>query len=264
MVQGKYGSVSYKSKINKPRAKDQWYVVENTHEPIIDRELWDSVQSMVKERAKPFITGQIGLFARKVRCMNCGYVMRSVKSHGYYYLKCSSRHIANDACIGSFISVDKLEKAVLLELRRLSDEYLDQDELERNVKFNDALQEEKIRVEADITFYQRRIAEYAKGIRELYLDKVKGLLSESDFIEFTKNFTIEKARLEQLATDCQEHLEILEKRMESGDNRRQIIEQYTSIERLDRVIVEELIDYITVGKRAYRTQEIPIEIHWNF
>lgn len=43
MVQGKYGSVSYKTKQNKPRPKDEWYRVEGTHEAIIDRELWDAI-----------------------------------------------------------------------------------------------------------------------------------------------------------------------------------------------------------------------------
>ena len=47
MVQGKYGSVSYKTKQNKPRPKNEWYIVEGTHEPIIDRELWDRVQSLI-------------------------------------------------------------------------------------------------------------------------------------------------------------------------------------------------------------------------
>ena len=44
--------------------------VEGTHEPIIDHELWDRVQSMVAEKAKPFTAGTIGLFSRKARCMN--------------------------------------------------------------------------------------------------------------------------------------------------------------------------------------------------
>ena len=82
MVQGKYGSVSYKTKQNKPRPKDEWYRVEGTHEPIIDRELWDRVQALVAQKAKPFTVGTIGLFARKARCMNCGYTMRSSKNHG--------------------------------------------------------------------------------------------------------------------------------------------------------------------------------------
>ena len=36
MVQGKYGSVSYKTKQNRPRPKETWYRKENTHEAIID------------------------------------------------------------------------------------------------------------------------------------------------------------------------------------------------------------------------------------
>ena len=41
MVQGKYGSVSYKTKQNRPRPKETWYRKENTHEAIIDQELWN-------------------------------------------------------------------------------------------------------------------------------------------------------------------------------------------------------------------------------
>ena len=38
MVQGKYGSVSYKTKQNKPRPKEEWIRTEGTHEPIIEQE----------------------------------------------------------------------------------------------------------------------------------------------------------------------------------------------------------------------------------
>ena len=46
MVQGKYGSVSYKTKQNRPRPKETWYRKENTHEAIIDQKLWNTVQRM--------------------------------------------------------------------------------------------------------------------------------------------------------------------------------------------------------------------------
>ena len=121
MVQGKYGSISYKTKQNKPRPKEEWFIVKGTHDPIIDRELWDKVQTMVQERAKPFVVGTIGLFAGKVKCMHCGYTMRSSKCHGKHYLGCSNRHVSKDSCIGSFISVERLEKAVIDELKKMSD-----------------------------------------------------------------------------------------------------------------------------------------------
>ncbi len=264
MVQGKYGSVSYKTKQNKPRPKDQWYKVEGTHEPIIDRELWDRVQALVNQKAKPFTVGTIGLFARKARCANCGYTMRSSKTHDKHYLQCSNRHVAKDTCIGSFIAVEKLEQAVIAELNRLAAEYLDKDELEQKIEFSNNLKDQKAKMEHDIAAYQKKIAEFSKGIRELYLDKVKGIISESDYVEFSKDFTTEKERLEKVVIDGQKQLTEIEKKMQAGDNRRQIIEQYTNLEHLNREMVETLIDYISVDKRTPGTREVPIEIHWNF
>ena len=44
MVQGKQKVISYKvhEKVSPP--KEEWFVVENTHEPIIDRETFDKAQ----------------------------------------------------------------------------------------------------------------------------------------------------------------------------------------------------------------------------
>lgn len=120
MVQGKYGSVSYKTKQNRPRPQEQWYVVEGTHEPIIDRELWDKVQALLAQKTRPFHTGTIGLFAGKTRCMDCGCMMRSSTSRGKHYLRCSTRYISKNACAGAFISVDRLEQMVLGELSQLT------------------------------------------------------------------------------------------------------------------------------------------------
>lgn len=264
MVQGKYGSVSYKTKQNKPRPKSEWYVVEGTHEPIIDRALWDRVQALIAQRAKPFDVGTIGLFARKARCANCGYIMRSSKNRGRRYLQCSNRHVARDACIGSFISVDKLEQAVISELNRLSQEYLDKDYLERNLELCGNLQEQKARIKSDLAIYEKKIAEYVKGIKDLYMDKVKGLISESDFRDLSKDFTTGKERLERVVIDGQKWLAEIDKKIEADGNPYELIEQYINLEHLSREIVEALIDYISIGKRIPGTKNVPVEIHWNF
>jgi len=268
MVQGKYGSVSYKTKQCKPRPKNQWYIVEGTHEAIIDRELWERVQEILREKARPFSDGTIGLFARKARCANCGYTMRSSKSApqrgSKHYLKCSNRHVAKDACIGSFISVDKLEKIVINELNRFAAEYLDKDELEQNIEFSNNLLGQKRRLLADIATYEKKVKEYSRGIRELYLDKVKGVLSENDFLEMSEEFTSERTRFENAIAEGQKKLVEIEEKIEKGDNRRELIEQYTNLEHLTREMVETLIEYVSVGKRIPGTKDVPVEIHWNF
>ena len=150
------------------------------------------------------------------------------------------------------------------ELNRLSAEYLDKDELEQNVQFNNDLRGQKEALEKGIAAYQKKIAEYTKGIRELYLDKVKGILSELDYLDLSKDFSTQKERLEKLVIDTQKQLDVIERKMLIGDNRRQLIEQYTNLEHLDRETVEKLIDYVLVGKKDPVTKEVPIEIHWNF
>ncbi len=264
MVQGKYGSVSYKTKQNKPRPQNEWFRVEGTHEAIIDRSLWNRVQSMIAQRAKPFDCGTVGLFARKAICANCGYTMRSSKNHGRHYLQCSNRHVAKDACIGSFISVEKLERMVIDELNRLAAAYLDKDELERNIEFCETLQGQKKQLLDTLSAYEKRIAEYTKGLRDLYMDKVKGLLNDSDFSALSKEFSSEKSRLERILLDGQRQLAELEDRIAVGDNRKSLVERYVNLEHLTREIVEILIDHITVGKRVPGTRDVPIEIHWNF
>ena len=150
------------------------------------------------------------------------------------------------------------------ELNRLAAEYLDKDELEQNIEFSNNLQEQKTRLLSDIAVYEKKIAEYSKGIRELYMDKVKGLISESDYMEMSKEFTADRDRLERVTADGQKQLSEIEEKIAAGDNRRELIEQYTNLEHLTREIVETLIDYISVGKRIPGTRDVPIEIHWNF
>ena len=265
MVQGKYESESYKTRINRPRPKDQWIIVKGTHEPIIDADLWNRVENLLKQKAKPFKIGKIGIFARKARCKSCGYILRTCKqTDGRYYLQCPNRHVAKDACVGCFISVIRLERYVLDELKRLSAQYLDKDELERKVEFQSALIEQKGSLLNEIALHKKRSEQYSKGIQDLYLDKVNGIVSESDYVEMSLIFTENRERSRQRITECQTKLEALESRIDAGDNRRHIIEQYTNLEQLNREIVDKLIDFIVVDKRIPGTREVPIEIHWNF
>lgn len=264
MVQGRYGSVSYKTKQNKPRPKSQWYIVEGTHEPIIERELWDRVQALIAQKAKPFVTGKIGLFAGKARCAGCGYVMRSSKSKGKNYLKCTNRYISKDACAGAFISVERLEKIVTDELNRLLEEYLDKEELVRSIGSGSDLTGERARIISDMAVYKKRLGEYSKALRELYMDKVRDLITEADYMEMTKGFKSERERLERVIADKEKQLSEIDEKIAAGDNRSEPLKEYTCTEHLTREMVETLIDCIYVGKRIPGTRDVPVKIHWNF
>ena len=264
MVQGKYGSVSYKTKQNRPRPKETWYRKENTHEAIIDQELWNTVQRMLEEKAKPFATGKTGIFAGKVKCADCGYHMRSTKTKDRYYLKCATHHIAKDACEGAFISVKALEDAVLSEIHRMSKEYLDIETLEKNLKLDTDIRRQQEQCEKKIETYQKKQQTYQKGISQAYLDRVSGILTEKEYLELTEEFRQGKQQSEKLMESEKKRLTELTEGLEKGDERGKRILKYINPEFLTKEIVEELIDHIVVGKKSKETGEIPVEIHWNF
>ncbi len=164
MVQGKYESISYKTKQLKLRPKEQWYVVKGTHEPIIERELWNRVQSRIKQYIRPSAVGTIGLFTGKVRCINCNYIMRSSISRGKKYLKCPNHFVSKDACIGSFIPVEKLEQAVLSELNLLAQQYINKNNIENNIKIYNNLEQQKTNLKNKIKEYQKNLNTYIKAL----------------------------------------------------------------------------------------------------
>jgi DNA invertase Pin-like site-specific DNA recombinase len=265
MVQGRYGSVSYKTKKNKPKPKEEWFIVPSTHEPIIERGLWNSTQELLKQRAKPFgDTGKIGVFAGKTKCMTCHYAMLSSKNHDKRYLKCGTKHISKDACIGAFVPVVELEKIVLTELRKLIREYLDKPELERRLEFNSQLQGKINKSEKAIQAYRARSEECSKAIKNLYLDKTRGIITEDDFINLSKNFHDEKANLEQWIKQENEEMACTANRMKSAKDKFTILEEYLKVEKLTREHVNALIDCIYIGRRNTETKELPLEIHWSF
>ncbi len=264
MVQGKYESINYKTKENKPRSKDKWYRVEGTHEPIIPLDLWNRVQAMVKNRTKPFITGNVGIFAGKVHCSCCGYTMRSSKSRGEHYLQCSTKHVAKGACEGAFISVKKLESIVLDELNNMTRTFLDKDEIEQKVEFAENLTKRKEKLQAQIDEYKSKIKSVERGITECYKDKVKGDIDIDEYNSIVREFREDKAKYEKVVSNGEHQLAEIDEQLLAGDNRRELIEQYTDVKELTREIVETMIDHIVVGRRIPKTKNYPVEIHWNF
>lgn len=261
MVQGKYGSISYKSKKNKPKPKEEWVIVKGTHEPIIDIDLWNSVQSKINANFKPYSGGKIGVFAQKCKCKGCGYTLKTSKTHNVRYLRCPTRQVDKDTCEGSFISQKALERTVLKELNSLIDKYLNVDKLEEGIiltQFGD----EREKLEKEISQYQISIQKKSKAIKDTYIDKVNGIISQEQFMEFNESFQVEKANLENLLAEKQKKLLELNNEQEILKSKRQILEKYINVTELSREMVDNLIDYIVVGAKKPITKKKTIEIHW--
>ena len=266
MVQGKYGSVSYKTHQNKPKPNEEWIRVEHTHAPIIEKELWNKTQEIIKNHTKPGWDGQVGKFARKCRCMYCGYTMRSSKNKGRCYFRCSSRYIKSNMCQGGFIAQEELERMVLEELNIMIAEYLDKDRAEEQIVIDDEHKQKIDFIKNRILQYRKRIETAQRAIKMLYQDRSNDLITPEDFNRLSSSFKDEERECREKIQQLREQLDELVMQKEPEYSKRNLLEQYMNITKLTYETVNTLIDHIEVGRREghYRKYKVPVVIHCNF
>lgn len=267
MVQGKYKNPTYKSKHSKPVPKEEWIIVKGTHEPIINKELWDKVQKIMDAKVKPMCNGEIGLFAGKTRCMYCGYTLRTVKNREFRYLRCTSKFFYNEGCKGASIPLRFLEKAVLNELNVIIDQYFDEESAQEKLSLNKRHEQKKKMLQREKAAYQKKLDEMENAVKNLYLDKTKGIITEQEFMDFRTSFQDDIRSYQDRLITIEQQLSGLEKEWEEEHSIKDILQRYRNIEQLDRSIVDNLIDYIEIGrndKKIHKTDLPPIVIHWKF
>ena len=120
MVQGRYRVKSYKIHVQEVVPEDEWYIVENTHEAIIDRDTFDKVQRLLLRdtRTAPQ-KKQIYLFSGFLRCADCGKAMTRSKVGGTVYYYCRTyKNQSKSACTKHTIKHNRLEVAVLYAIQQ--------------------------------------------------------------------------------------------------------------------------------------------------
>lgn len=181
--------------------RSDWIVVENTHEPIIPRELWDAVQAQIGKNAKtPNFAGNVGLLAGFLRCGDCGRSMvKTVWGRRVHYSCGSYRRYGFTACTKHYIPQQDIESILLADLNRVlaQAEELDRLAAESSFHANRALQhrgEEENRLAAAL----ERIRRLKQSAYEDYRD---GLLRSEEFIRYRADYDRQEktlaAQLEQ-------------------------------------------------------------------
>lgn len=115
MVQGRQRVISYKVHDCISVPKEEWFVVEGTHEPIIDRETFQLVQKLSQRNTRTAPgTGKVHLLAGLVFCGVCGKAMHRTSARGTGYFCCRTyQEKSHRACQKHTIRTDVLEQIAL-------------------------------------------------------------------------------------------------------------------------------------------------------
>ena len=264
MIQGKSGVESYKTQQKVVYPSDQWIVVTGTHDPIIDQEIWNKTQELIQRKAARSEKKPEGIFARKVRCLNCGSRMHSVKNGEKRGFKCDRHTLSHDSCIGAYISLRKLQRIVIAQLHILSDELMDEELLEAGIEPFSDLNQRKVELESALSALHRKIEADKSVMKDQYILKIRHQITEKEYIENMIRITDEKNIDENRIVELTEQLSNIEGTIASVEDKRALISKYKNCRELSHEMVAILIDYIEVGKKDPVSKETQVVIHWNF
>ena len=202
-VGGTTEKVSFKSKKTRVKEQEEWTIIENHHEPIIDKELFEKVQKIRAKRKKEsdkynngfkFVDVENNLYSGLLYCGRCGTAMYKRKGTSGTRKRPDAylcKKYSNEGAIKEDIRQDYGCRP-----HRMRIEYLDQivnayiDNLVSNPEFKSfvmdnvkAISTNKVTLEKELNKSKANLEKYQKQYKQIYDDKLNDLIPEFLFKE---------------------------------------------------------------------------------
>ena len=225
-------------------------MIPNAFEAIITKEQFDMVQEILKKdtRVAPD-KKSVYLFSGIAVCGDCGRQMSrkvsTVSGKKYVYYMCSANK-KEGVCSSHRIREDELEKAVVTYLNSYIDEL---ENIQHFLEFIDKLPYQEVnvkRLNMRIVQLEEDAQKYEKLKVSVYEDLKDELISKEEYISMKQEF--ENRRRAALDSIAQIKIEIETLASRNGKHH-EWIESFIAnkgIEKLERNVVVELIDYIKI------------------
>lgn len=269
LVQGYNKKISYKSKkmVNVP--KSEWIIVQNTHEPIITKEQFYKVQEIFKSKTRRCKDGEVHIFANKLVCLDCGMKLYKCKNdRGYIYFSCKGSKKLYGNCTTHSIGYDNLKNLVTEKIREKILAYYNFDNIPDDLFVkNDNLNKFK-NLEKKKETLNKDMENINKAIKELYLNKASGTVSDNIFHELNTSFIADKSNKQNELDKIENELSNLQqKELNSkfiNEQKEKIINHFNDFKELNYDIINSFIDYIEIGEKDKKINSQDVVIHWNF
>ncbi len=275
-----YGAIAsqkadYRFKMGVIRKKKahEWIIVENQHEPIIDRQTFDIVQTKIKKRQHPRDTDNFSLFSGLIKCGECGKALTIRKTNAKYpkdiYSCVTYNKFGKEHCTQHRVDYDVLYQLVLDRIRLLAKAALaDEKSVEMRLESSYA-QQARIEQEASsfaVAKAQDRIQVLDRMISRLYEDMIAGRVNEANFETLLNNAQREQTTLKEQIEAAQNKGAEEEQKVQDAKAWTELIKEYADITELDSETLNRLIKEIIVHETIdeEKNRNITIEIHFNF
>ena len=263
LVQNKTNKLSYKDKKKVSMPKEEWIIVENTHDAIISREIFNRVQEMQKIKTRSVIGNEIkGMFTGILFCADCkhsmsrkyerrgthqfiGYICKTYKQHGKKF--CNSHSIKN--C--------DLEELVLNSIKEEARKILSQADVDELKKF-EVIESSRTNYEFQQRQLENQIEKIGNYKKKTYNNFMEELIGKEEYVDYIGEYDRQIKELQLQKENVLEKMKMQDKLDSQHDEWVEAFKNYIDVSELTREMVLELINKIEVHEDGM------IDIYYRF
>lgn len=244
----KCGMDTNKKRVEQP--KEKWIIVENQHEALVSRELFQKANDNIVGRdMSGRATGKKNLF------FICGYCGKGLKlrnrKNDKYYCGSRTQQVKND-CQRINVMREELEDAVLCQVRGMADMLIEARNNRKKAPKNDR----KAVLETTIADSTKEAARWKDTKVRLYEQYKAGTVTREDYISRIEKGRVRLEELEQIRSEAQAELDSLQTVSVQEELPDRELAELSVLESFDKDRFKMLIDRVVVyGEDA-------IEIVW--
>ena len=246
-------TVSYKVHKTVYIPEEEWQIIPNTQDAIIDEDTFKRVQELRENRRRPTATGRTSLFSGLVFCYDCGSKLhfcasKSLKPNQEFF-RCAEYKDGRGSCRIHYIRNVVLEKIVLEAIRNLADFVRCYEPVFLYMmaqKNSIGKKAEKQQLKVAISNGKSRIKELDKLIERIYEDNVLGKISDERFARMSASYEAEQKSLLESVSTSEVRLREMEKETVNLRLLLNTLRECTDLKELTPTIVNTLIKRIEV------------------
>ncbi len=271
LVQFKRRKINYKSKRRITVPEEERYICRGTHEAIIDEGAFNTVQNILKKNKSFKGTKHDYLFKGLLFCKECGarlnvtysnYALKKYGEYRYTTICYSYSRLYSDICTRHSNSIPELEEVLIKHIKEVCSRYINenlQDELISMAKKQRMLELKQISNEKRLETLEQKISDIGLYIKNLYMDKVKGVVSENDYISLVSDFTKDRDNLIKEKEDLITIINNQKPLIDETAKIEKLAKEFIALEKPTKQLLNELIEKITISEN----KEINIYFKFN-
>lgn len=250
MVQNRRSKVSYKVKKVIRNNSKNYIIVENTHEAIIEKEIFYEVQKRIPKNKGRNEKKEIHLLDGILYCGDCGHrvsITSRRKKDNKCYTICNyyRTYMRQKLCTTHSNNYDELEKAIIKSLTEICLNYINKDKIKNSV-LNNLKEDNKTNNKKELEILDLDIKQINDNLDIIYIDKLNKKITEEQFerikIKLEKELTIKQNRYNELNNNMNNIINEEEKNKMIME----YIDKFLSMKEPNRELIINLIDRIEI------------------